>query len=259
MSDSKPWNRGNVRPTTVADMLEKVADLVDATEALAKALERETGRPAPLSDSQQVQDDLRALASGLSANPALDAQVYALLDPSSAKATGPVTDGGYKNVAWRILLAYGGAIKSGDKYDYLTRAGGDIDYYGAHLAVSSELSEAVLTELRSGATVDIDASSDPAEHVGYGFNGTFTSTELSIPYLAGTLCLTSGTEIRWGLNLENTSMSGDRFATILNALTSTVPTWDEALDLLERRIALGRSRHDFLYRCTMPSDRPERI
>ena len=67
------------RPATVGEMLEKVASLLDAGEAAFRALESHTGKKAPMSGEKFVQQDLRALAAGLSANRELDAQVMALL------------------------------------------------------------------------------------------------------------------------------------------------------------------------------------
>jgi hypothetical protein len=46
-----------------ADQLSQIADLLDAGEEAFRALERITGRPAPLSGGSEVQDTLRAMAA----------------------------------------------------------------------------------------------------------------------------------------------------------------------------------------------------
>ena len=50
-------------PTLTAAQLVQIADLLDAGEEAFRALERITGRPAPLSGGSEVQDALRAMAA----------------------------------------------------------------------------------------------------------------------------------------------------------------------------------------------------
>ena len=56
---------GTARRSLSADELRLVADLLDAGERAFRALERITGRPAPLSGGTRVQDDIRAMADDL--------------------------------------------------------------------------------------------------------------------------------------------------------------------------------------------------
>lgn len=70
----------NGRPESVAELLEKVSNLLDAGERAFEALARITGDPAPISGGKQVQQDLKALAAALAKNPYLDTQLQIFLD-----------------------------------------------------------------------------------------------------------------------------------------------------------------------------------
>lgn len=67
------------RPSTVAEMLQLTARFIDAGETAIGRLATQQGRPAPFNGGTQVQDDLRALAAGLAADPELDARLRAFL------------------------------------------------------------------------------------------------------------------------------------------------------------------------------------
>jgi len=60
------------RRTLSTGELRKIADLLDAGEEAFRALERITGKPAPLSGGSEVQDTLRAMAGGAERDAVLD-------------------------------------------------------------------------------------------------------------------------------------------------------------------------------------------
>lgn len=61
-------NAGSNRGVLSSVQLDQIADLLDAGEEAFRALERITGRPAPMSGRSEVQDTLRAMATGTSAD-----------------------------------------------------------------------------------------------------------------------------------------------------------------------------------------------
>lgn len=67
------------RPETVAEMLEHVVGLLDASELIVETLARSRGEESPLSGKKTVQQDLKALAAKLSSCPDLDRELYAAL------------------------------------------------------------------------------------------------------------------------------------------------------------------------------------
>jgi len=59
--------------TLTPEELRQVADLLDAGEEAFRALERITGKPAPLSGSAEIQDTLREMAAAAERDAVLDA------------------------------------------------------------------------------------------------------------------------------------------------------------------------------------------
>ncbi len=145
----------------------------------------------------------------------------------------------YDDAMWRWIVAYGGAVKSNGK-SYKEYE----DYYGARLNFDATLSREAFESLTVHG-INLAACTDPAQNVGSGFNGTFTSTQLQFTYLLGKLVTNDGKEFMWGAMCPNEQES---FSGLVRLLSTDIE-WDDALMRLVKRTD---ARLGFPYDCNLP-------
>ena len=151
----------------------------------------------------------------------------------------------YKRAVWSLLIANGGVLKESESW-----RDSDINYYGGNVDTDRELTVSALEQIRA-VGIDWNASTDPASHVGQGFNGTFTDTQLQVPYLKGFLCLEDGqTFIFLASCGDSDTYSPSSFQRMLELIVNAQSV-EDALDRLEDRLTSIDS-YTFGYYCRIP-------
>ncbi len=105
----------------------------------------------------------------------------------------------YKEAVWSLLIAYGGALVNQEPDSWQDKTG---SYYGSTVDADTELTKNALADIRKHG-IDFEACSDPAPDTEFRFNGTFTSTQLQVHVLSGTLVLGDKSTYRWGTQLRD--------------------------------------------------------
>lgn len=145
----------------------------------------------------------------------------------------------YREVIWNLLIAYGGAITP-DK----SRGNVDVDFYGSCLNIDADKSTDVAQRIASGATVDYQASSDPAEETGRGFAGTECDYDTQVHYLVGELVLSDGHRVRWGARTPDSV----GFGGLIRLLAAGPLAFADASERLTER-ATGADSYIFKFGC----------
>jgi hypothetical protein len=145
-----------------------------------------------------------------------------------------VTAKTYKEAVWCLLIAYGGALQhQEDETKYVRERYGN--FYGSSVDLDGELTQKVAAAIKTHG-IDFEACSDPAPTVDLRFNDTFTSTQLEVHVLRGTLVLGDGQSVQWG-----TKLSDPDFGALIRLLTSDNKnlndTINDAVEHLAYRIA----------------------
>src|SRR4051812_20729398 len=102
--------------------------------------------------------------------------------PPSKKASPPKLRSNYIESAVHLLIAYGGVIHPNSDALKKNHYRGPVNYHGGVVEVDYyETVKAAQSIIDSG--INYGECTDPAQHVDYAFNGTFTSTQLDVSYL----------------------------------------------------------------------------
>lgn len=149
---------------------------------------------------------------------------------------------GYKEDVWNWLIKYGGAVEHEEKYGRVEVT----DYYGGRLRNDRQLTIKVLEKIREHG-INYEESTDPATHIGRGFNGTFASEELQFTYMMGGLVLGNGDKVYWGANAEEDM----DFGGAVRLITQDIDL-ETALEHLEERLTDKESDWMFPYTCKLP-------
>jgi hypothetical protein len=146
----------------------------------------------------------------------------------------------YKQMVWGIVIANGGALDTPCD---------DIDYYGACLNADYVKTQEMLAAIRKSG-IDWQCSSDPASHVGDGFNGTFASRSFQVPYLKGTLVLNDGQEFTVGVGTDP-ALLPTSFSAILEMILNDLGL-ENALSKLEDRLTSKHiDAYNFKFSCNI--------
>jgi hypothetical protein len=138
----------------------------------------------------------------------------------------------YRRAVWKLLIAFGGISVASSRefqYDY-QRQDAEWNYYAARPNLDLAATKRLLLEDKWDL-IDWDELDDPAQHIGYGFCGAFTSSQLKVPYLKGMLKFKDGTEY---LFVASVAGDEDSFARLQRALQLDI-TMDEAVEHLRER------------------------
>ena len=152
----------------------------------------------------------------------------------------------YKQAIWALLLANGGIrdaeafnrYSSWERYD-------DVSYYGSSVETSHKLTLKAFEAIKKHG-INWNSSTDPASHVAQCFNGTFTDSQLQVPYLKGFLTLNDGSVQCWLTNTSDDLPSS--FVKILELITNA-DTIEVALEKLEERLTQPKAATYFSYNC----------
>lgn len=140
----------------------------------------------------------------------------------------------YKEAIWNLMIACGGVLtdKAVEQLeDKKTNWIGDIvNYYAGRPDIDTKKTEEVFPVIEKYG-IDYAASSDPAEHIGSGFNGTFASEQLTVNILYGKLLLKNGHKV-WIATQIDADLG---FGGLIRTLTLNL-TFKEALENMEERL-----------------------
>ena len=157
----------------------------------------------------------------------------------------------YRKAIWHLMIAYGGVREKevDTSFDY---EGDNVDYYGCKADISLAKTKQFLTQHPGWNEIDWQSIGDPAEHIGYGFNGTYASSQLRVPYLAGDLVFKDGSSYRWLVNCADSSYGDESgFANLIQFLQLDISLEEAVNHLIERT-----KTHDswrFKYDANIPS------
>ncbi len=128
----------------------------------------------------------------------------------------------YKKAAWSLLVSKGG-VRGPQKNEYWEE---DVDYYGCTVATRQKETLEALALIQADG-VDWNATTDPANHMGQGFNHTFTDSAYEVPYLKGILVTNKGDSFVW-LADSHGSFGTTSFAAMLQLILEA-PDFEEAV------------------------------
>lgn len=142
----------------------------------------------------------------------------------------------YKEAIWHLMIACGGVLsdQAVEELENENRYWNDkiVSYYSARPDIDTKKTIEIFP-LISKHGIDYKASSDPAEHVGSGFNGTFASEQLTVNVLYGKLVLKNGVET-WIATQIDSELG---FGGLIRTLTLNL-TFQEALENMEERLTV---------------------
>lgn len=148
----------------------------------------------------------------------------------------------YKQAIWSVLLAHG-AVRVEETERWWND---DIEYYGGNPNVSRDDTILTLEKIRE-VGINWTATTDPADHVGLEFAGTFCSIDYQVHYLKGILVLNDGSTSVW-ITLCSPDIITTSFPRILQMILKADPI-EVALEKLEERLTNPETIHYFSYTC----------
>lgn len=143
----------------------------------------------------------------------------------------------YRRAIWTLMIAYGGVYPTPEIACW---SSGPTNYYGGCVNTDPEATLEMFQSV-DWTEIDWDALSDPAQHVGSEFAGTFASYELKFYYLDGELIFKDGKKFRWLANLDGDADSN--FGNLVQVLQLDI-TLEDALEHLEERLT-GKHNYGF--------------
>lgn len=145
-----------------------------------------------------------------------------------------MTDQDYKERIWGLVLATGGAMAFDDEtiHDVWSRRE-YVPYYSGNVHVDYDTSlqayEAIVAD-----GIDWAKTEDPAQDTASAFNGTFTSNELRVHFLRGTLVTLGGRSFAFAAEVDNDGS----FSDLLKMLLTNPPTLESGLAKLKAHLDL---------------------
>lgn len=144
----------------------------------------------------------------------------------------------YRRAVWTVMIAYGGAFVP-KKLQYNFQQQEYTNYYSGRIVID-EIRTRQLLPLLTEDNIDWDNLNDPAETVGYEFNGTFASGSLEFGYLHGELKFEKGEDVIWLAQLSNDNWDDKpTFGNLIQVLQLDI-TLDDAVEHLTERVGLTK-------------------